>query len=296
MTSTKSFQNQTTLIATLGGQPQIVTFTLDLLLRQGAAVDQVVVMYPAPHPRYYNAYRTLMGEFVGDQYAGRRCHLRSVPIRFGDTDTADECTPAQVEQIHATCNELLRSLKEQGHTIHLSLSGGRRMIALMALQAAMVHLSPADRLWHIYTTPELTAQARDGKIMHVPPEGGVRLIPVPFVPWAAWFPGLKPLLELNRREQQEQPQSWLRDEERERCKEVWERLTTRQRMVLRAFADGSTRTQAAGQLHVAVSTIDSHRRVILDHCRASWADEEVTIDTQFLRQRFSPFLRGMDLL
>ena len=97
----------------------------------------------------------------------------------------DRCTPAQVEQIHATCNELLRSLKEQGHTIHLSLSGGRRMIALMALQAAMVHLSPVDRLWHIYTTPELTAQARDGKIMHVPPEGGVRLIPVPFVPLAA---------------------------------------------------------------------------------------------------------------
>ncbi len=36
----------TTLIATLGGQPQVVTFALDLLLAQGEQIEQVYALYP----------------------------------------------------------------------------------------------------------------------------------------------------------------------------------------------------------------------------------------------------------
>jgi hypothetical protein len=39
-----------TLVATLGGQPQIVTFTLDLLLRRGIPIYEVIVVHPASSP------------------------------------------------------------------------------------------------------------------------------------------------------------------------------------------------------------------------------------------------------
>ena len=36
---------QTTLIATLGGQPQVVTFALDALLSRGVLITQVIVLH-----------------------------------------------------------------------------------------------------------------------------------------------------------------------------------------------------------------------------------------------------------
>ncbi len=41
-----------TLLATLGGQPQVITFTLDLLLQRGYPISEVVLVHPeATHPR-----------------------------------------------------------------------------------------------------------------------------------------------------------------------------------------------------------------------------------------------------
>lgn len=39
---------ETILIATLGGQPQIVTFALDTLLQQGEPVTQVYLLHLTP--------------------------------------------------------------------------------------------------------------------------------------------------------------------------------------------------------------------------------------------------------
>ena len=34
------------LVATLGGQPQVITFTLDLLLEEGYPISEVFVLHP----------------------------------------------------------------------------------------------------------------------------------------------------------------------------------------------------------------------------------------------------------
>jgi hypothetical protein len=39
--------------------------------------------------------------------------------------------------------------------------------------------------------------------------------------------------------------------------------------------------------------VASHRRAILAACSLEWAGEDWKIDTQFLRERFRPFLVGM---
>lgn len=284
----------TTLIASLGGQPQIVTFSLDLLLARGERIEQVVIVYLAGEPRYAAAFRILAGEFAGDRYAGRPCHLRGLPVRAGGDLLAEARTPQAVEAVRTTFFGLLAELKAQNQRIHLSLSGGRRIMALTGLAAAMQYLTPADRIWHLYTSPELTQVALGGAILHAPTPGETALIDVPFVPWAAYFPGLRPLLDRSPGDLQRLAGGWLSDADRERCAQVWAGLTARQKEALRALAQGDSREQAALRLGVKLSTLDSHRKVILRRCQEAWAEPGLRVDAQFLRQRFAPFLAGLE--
>lgn len=286
---------QTTLVATLGGQPQVITFTLDLLLARGERIHQVVVVYMASSPRYQQAHRRLVGEFLNDQYAGQVCHLRSVPIRMGAQTIEDARSASEVEAVRATFFSLLGELKGHGQRLQLSLSGGRRVMALTALAAAMQHLTPADKIWHIYTPPELTGQARDGALLHAPPGSGLQLIEVPFVPWAAYFPGLRPLLECAPEELRGFQPGWMDEPERARCRQVWEALTPRQQDVLRLLARGLTRDQAAVQMGIQVTTVDTHRKAVVRLCEQVWesgADQHINLT--FLRERFGLFLASLE--
>ena len=283
----------TTLVAILGGQPQVVTFTLDLLLARGERIDQVVIVYPHSNIRYHNAYLRLAGEFTGDLYKNQPCHLRSVTIKSAGISLEDISQPGDVEAVRQTLHELLSSLKDADQVIHLSLTGGRRIMALVALSAAMQFLTPADRIWHIYTPEELIAEAQDGALMHAPADAGVQLVNVPFVPWVAYFPGLAPLLARSNQELREADLGWLEEDERERCKQVWEQLTPRRRDVLRAFAMGLARQQVAARLTIEPSTVDSHRDAILDLCRQIWTSHAGRFDIHFLLHRFAPYLRGL---
>lgn len=284
--------NHTTLIAILGGQPQVVTFTLDRLLARGEKIDQVVVIYPTSNARYHKAYLRLAGEFAGDRYNNQPCHLRSISIQLNGAALDDIREAGEVEAARKTFHELFGKLKDENHIIHLSLSGGRRVMALVALSAAMQYLTPADHIWHIYTPGDFIEEARDGALMHAPPQVGIQLVSVPFVPWVAYFPGLAPLLARSSQELREADLGWLDNAEREHCHQVWEQLTTRRREVLRAFALGLTRQQAAARLVIEPSTIDTHRDAILDLCRQVWVTYEGKFDIYFLRERFGPYLRG----
>ncbi len=279
----------TTLVATLGGQPQIVTFTLDELLQRGERIHQVVVVYLANNPRYIQAYQRLAAEFTGDRYAGVPLHLRAQPIQM---EGEELFTPQQVDKVHITFQELLKQLKEQQQRVHLSLSGGRRLLALVALEAAMCYLRPSDRVWHIYTPSSLTEEARGGKKMHAPPNS-VRLIETPFASLSAYAPGLSGILKTSPTRQFGQAQRMLSEKDAQRCQAVWQALSQRQREVLQGLANGHNRSELATQLHLAASTIDTHRRHILEQCEKVW-EEESEIDTTFLRKKFGPYLAGLD--
>ena len=284
--------DHTTLVALLGGQPQVVTFTLDLLLARGEKINQVVIVYPASNPRYRNAYLRLAGEFGGDLYRNQPCHLRNVTVQIAGAALDDVQQPQEVEAVRRSLHELLATLKDEDHIVHLSLTGGRRVMALIALSAAMQYLTPVDHIWHIHTPDDFIAEARDGALMHAPVSAGVRLVSVPFVPWVAYFPGLAPLFSRSSQALREAELGWLEPEERERCEQVWGQLTTRRREVLQSFARGLTRQQTAASLTIEVSTVDSHREAILDLCHQAWTAYEGRFDMYFLRERFGPFLRG----
>src|SRR5436305_11791203 len=111
-----------TLVATLGGQPQIVTFTLDLLLKQGIPIYKVIVVDPAASPHIQQSLARLNAEFIGDYYTfeGRSLiiHFRQQVLSHYDNIVDDIVDEATASGALDTIGELIRSLKRQQRIIH----------------------------------------------------------------------------------------------------------------------------------------------------------------------------------
>src|SRR5690348_919548 len=132
-----------TLVATLGGQPQIVTFTLDLLLNRGTPIEEVIVVHPASSPDLQQSLQRLRAEFVGDRYLFEG---RSLCMRFRQQvlshhgliidDIDDETTASGALD---TIGEMIRELKQQRHIIHFSITGGLRLMAFLSFSAALLY-------------------------------------------------------------------------------------------------------------------------------------------------------------
>jgi CRISPR-associated protein Csx14 len=292
---------ESTMIVTIGGQAQVVTFALDWLLGQGEQVREVVVFHLSPDrpdQRAEQALRQVAAEFEGNRYpvpAWTRtsfkseslpCRLRLVPIRRGPDRLADIQDDADADATWQTIYHLLNALKAQGQPLHLCIAGGRRMMGLLALSAAMLLCGHQDRVWHMYTPPQFLEQARDGAIMHARPEDGVRLIQVPVVPWGAYFPALRDLAQAPAQIIAAQT-AWLDEAERARRQAVMERLTDRQRQVLRWLAAGHVPQAVAEELHISLATVNSHKTAILAECRLAWnMPEDAWLNYHFLREKF----------
>jgi len=290
--------NQTidsTFVATMAGGPQIVTFALDNLLQRGEVIQEVIVVHLSPQadPLTGQALAKLAAEFPDDRYAGHPCRLRFFPIRRGTEKLDDIRDEAEANVAWSAIHELVASLKAQGRRLHICIAGGRRMLALLTLSAAMLHFDHNDRLWHMYTPAEFIERSRDGAIMHARPEDGVRLIQVPMAPWGAYFPALRALAQATPEQAIAVRTRWLDQAEQARCRAVVEQLTPRQLDVLRAFATGRNPQEVAESLCISLKTVDSHKTVILGECRNAWSvPEDAWLDYHFLRDKFGLFFAG----
>jgi CRISPR-associated protein Csx14 len=273
-------------LVTMGGQAQVVTFAVDGLLAMGESLSRVLVLHLSPEdPRVRRALSQLSAEFAGGQYRGRPLEFRHIPLQALGRPLTAITDGAEAEAVWTLARDLVAALKEEGRTLHLCIAGGPRLLALTLTTAAMFHCDHQDRLWHLYTPPEFLAQAREGAILHAPPEAGVRLIPVPLVPWGAYFPALRALA----RPPAAMPM--LAPEDAAACAAVWARLTERQREVLRALASAPSLQDAAEQLGMTLKTLDSHKSQILAECRIAWGMPEGTrLTYHFLREKFGPWM------
>ncbi len=275
------------LIASLGGQPQIVTFTLDALLARGIRPQVVETVFPGGNARYHDAHRRLAREF--EQYGPYR-GLRYQAYALNDPSgrpLPDLLTNDDLDAAWERVRERVQYWKRAGHRLHFSITGGRRALGIMLYAAAMTYGSSQDRVWHIYTPPEWLPRVRDGARMHLPP-GTVRLLSVPFVPWTAYIPGLRSLLEMSPEVLRRLLGESLDEDTQHRCAWVWSRLTPRQKDALRALATTETRAEAARAMGVDLDTLDSHRKAILRACRAAWP--EARMDLRFVRRVFRQWL------
>ncbi len=269
----------------------MLTFALDDLLGRGEQVEQVVAVHAAADtPAMQQSLARLAEAFAGGRYGGRPCPLRLEVLHDGRLALPDITDERTAEATWQTMHRLLGRLKAEERRLHLVVTGGPRLIGLMAMSAATLLFDHQDRLWHLYTPRPLREAAAGGAILHVGPEAGVRLIQVPMAPWGAYFPALRALASATSAQVVAAQARWMDESERRRCQAVIGRLTGRQVEVLRAFADGLSPQEAAERLNVTLKTVDTHKTAILDECRAAWdLSESERLTYHFLRRKFATY-------
>ncbi|MCZ7571779.1 MAG: CRISPR-associated ring nuclease [Ardenticatenaceae bacterium] len=282
-----------TFVATLGGQPQVVTLTLDLLLARGFLVDDVVVIHlAAAGERLRTAVARLDAEFSAGRYAGHPCRYRRETPHLAGRPISDVTGAAEAQAVLRTIRDVVAGLKQGGRTIHLAVAGGRRSMGILSMAVAPLYFDHQDVLWHLYSPEPLITRSRDGALMHLdpgtPPDEAPRLIQIPTVPWGEYLPAVRALtqVDLDPLLRISPP---LSPEERRRCREVWSGLSPRPRQVLQALARGQTPAQVAEELCISPATVDSYKTQIYRLCRTAWPDEAGRLDYRFLALKFGPF-------
>jgi CRISPR-associated protein Csx14 len=285
------------MVATLGGQPQVVTFALDALLARGEPVEEVYVLHLSP--RNGDASRSLaklLQEFPNDTYAGRPCRFRRVTLADGTTPLTDIRNAADAEATLRCVRGLLVELKTQGCRLHLCISGGRRMIGMLVMSMAALLCDHQDALWHMHTPDAFRARADGGAVMHAGPADGVQMIQAPLVPWGAYFPALREMA-IAPQVAIAQQLAALTAANEPACRLVYERLSEREREVLAAFAAGLTPQGVAERLHISLGTVNTHKTAILSECRTAWGlGESPRLSYHFLREKFVAFLHSIGRL
>jgi len=274
-------------VITLGGQAQVVTLALDALWAQGEYCDTVLILHlDARQPRVERALAQLAAEFAPGVYQGRPLRWQHQPVQSAGAPLSAIRDGWEAEAVWRQARDLLSALKRSGQRLHLCIAGGPRLLALTLSSAAMLHCDHRDRLWHLYTPPEFLAQAREGAILHAPPEVAVRLVPVPLVPWGAYFPALRELAQATL------PPTSSPTSDAARCTAVWARLTERERAALTALAEGALPQEAAEALGITLKTLDTYKTKILAECRVAWElPEDAWLTYRFIQEQFGPWLK-----
>jgi CRISPR-associated protein Csx14 len=107
----------------------------------------------------------------------------------------------------------------------------------------------------------------------------------------AYFPALRTLAQTSMQAASAQLRQFAASEDPV-CRQVYERLSARQREVLHAFAAGKRPDEVAAALHITLSTVNTHKTAILAECRVAWGlSENASLDYRFLRERFARFVQ-----
>jgi CRISPR-associated protein Csx14 len=280
------------LVATLGGQPQIITFTLDLLLEEGHPISEVCVLHPraASQSRLQRALACLNAEFTGKHYQSMQhpIHFHSRVLELDRKPIDDIIDDSHADGTLNTIHQLIGDFKRQGYHIHLSVTGGRRLISLLAISVASLNFDRHDHIWHLYTPQAVQERANEGKVMHVASDAGLKLIQGPFIALGAYISNTGQSF----RSSQEEQRSQMEAQERAYCAKVVDEATPAQLKVLQAFARGLRPQQVAKELHIVLATVNSHKTALLDYCHSAWSiPDEERLDYHFLHAKFSEYFQ-----
>lgn len=282
-------------IATLGGQPQVITLALDCLLARGYPIEEIIVVHLAPRsPRHQTALDQLASEFPPYPGTPYKCGYRPLVVRNLASSVDELATDSAVTAVCQTFHTLFNQVKQQHHIIHLCVSGGRRLLGILALSVAPFYFSYDDRVWHLYSSDTIQQHTRDGALMHLATPTDVHMLELALFPGGRLLP-TRPLAQTNpSMVSPAEPLHDLDSQERQRCQRVWRALSPAQRRVLRAFAEGQSPQQVADHLHNSPKTVDTHKTSIYAECRVVWGLPDGKPDHySWLHRVFQPYLADL---
>lgn len=271
------------LIATLGTEPQVVVACYHLLRKQDPAIGRVLVLHTDPRQPAIGA----AVEQVRAAFHSLPAHLDLLEVR--DTHrlpVPDLISPAQVEAAFRALFRAVAQAKRRGERVHLSIAGGRKSLAVLGPVVAQLLFDQEDRLWHLYSDPAFVASRRS-----LPgPEDHVELIPIPVVRLATTP---EEAADLAAAEDPYEALERLQIARLRRRVLLAERflnqvLTPAERAVaeLAAF-EGLSDEQIAARLHLSRKTVGHHLSSIYAKARETFATERM--NRQLLAGWLAPY-------
>jgi len=253
------------LIAPIGTKPQLVTIALDLLRAQGEEVREVVVLHTTLERPETLAATTRLQEEFERVYPDVRlrpiclCDERGIPLPDVDSE-------ASAREAFRVLYREVKAAKQAGYRVHLSIAGGRKIIAVYGMVVAQLLFDPDDRVWHLFSVPSLI----ESKALH-PGPGEAALIRVPVLRWSEISPALTDLIltddpfDALRRQEELRRADALRV-----AREFVEReLSPAEREVVRlVVCEGLTDAEIAERTYRSVKTVGHHLSSAYQKARA----------------------------
>ena len=165
------------LVATVGTEPQVITLVLDALLTRGCNISEVVLLY-TQSPRIICGIEKIQCELESELYPP--ITLKRV-LFAGEKSVLDDFRTANdINSLLKTIYKVIKEYKQKRATIHLSVSGGRKVMGIMAMVVAQMLFNEEDRLWYLLTEGWKPGDSQD---MHINDQKSQLLIEVPVVRW-----------------------------------------------------------------------------------------------------------------
>ncbi len=165
------------LIATVGTEPQVITLVLDALLSRGCDISEVALLYTQSQ-LIIRGIEKIHCELESDLYP---LITLKKDLIAGEKNAVDDFRTANdVNSMLKTIYTVIQEYKQKGATIHLSVSGGRKVMGIMAMVVAQMLFREEDRLWYLLTEGWKPGDSQD---MHIIDNNSHLLIEVPVVRW-----------------------------------------------------------------------------------------------------------------
>lgn len=246
-----------TLIATLGSEPQVVTAVFDLLQEQGETIRKIEVLHTvASQAPIAEAVHTLAKAFADPGAPLLRLHPLSDPQGH---PLADVESAQAAEAVFRLLYRLVHAAKQAGERVHLSVAGGRKTMAVFGMAAAQMLFDEDDRLWHLYSGQAFL----DSRRLHPQPGDQVHLIPIPVILWSRASPLLAGLGEVDDPFQAVHRirQMQLNERIEQGRSFVLGALTpAEQRVVALLVQEGLSDHEIAARLNLSPRTVEQHLR------------------------------------
>ncbi len=278
------------MIATLGVEPQVVTIALDALIAFGKNINEVTVLY-TDHPAILEALAVLEDEFKAEVYPD--LSFRARVISTADGPVKDFQTEEDLRALLRTLYSEIRQARQKKRPVHLCISGGRKVMGVIAMTVAQLLFGPDDRVWYLITEGW---QPGAGRHLHAINSERVRLVPVPVLRWQEAGTLMQAVTELD------DPQEMLawyhrltkKVEERRQSEFIRHWLTPAERQVTRLACRGFDNSSIAARLDKREQTVANQLRNVYEKLREWLSFPDYSVDRNVLIARFAPYFTMME--
>lgn len=284
-------EKRSILLATLGTEAQVITIVLDRLLAMGEPIRRVVVIY-TENSRVQEALQIVDNE-IKSYYQDIEFEAR--PVIKGDAVLEDFRCDEDLKCLTRTMYNEVRAARGRGESIHLSISGGRKVMSVMAMVVAQLLFGPNDQVWHLITEGWQPGSSRK---LHLLPDQEAWMVPVPVLRWSEANFMIRMLAEVDDPESiiewQMKVEKAAQMKRRHEFIEHW--LTRVERETVELVCQGLNNTSIADMRNIKEQTVANQLGVIYDKYK-EWASlwDEENVRTRLIAE-FAPYyaLRRME--